>query len=438
MSATPLAGAALAAPSVLGVPIEFLLFAMTLVAVALFQRRALGASLVGLGAIVAWKLGCGGFDAGPGLEGLRRHLAAEWLMLANLLGLLLAFPLLGRHFERSRLPLLLAHRLPAGWTGGLALLAIVFALSAFLDNIAAAIIGGAMAQAAFRARVHVGYVAAIVLAANAGGAGSVVGDTTTTMMWLQGIPPARMLGAYAGAVAAFLVCAIPASRLQHRFSPLLEKDSPVPSPDLVRLVIVAAMLSAAVGASLALRASPGGPWGSLPTLGIAVWVPLLATARLRRPDWECLPDAASGAIFLLALVTSASLLPVARLPAASATSVLALGGISAVFDNIPLTALALKQGGYDWALLAYAVGVGGSMTWFGSSAGVALSGIYPAARSMSLWLGQGWFVVAAYCVGFAVMLGVLGWQPDARSAPRPAVPPPRVMVPIGMNPGAHA
>ena len=54
------------------------------------------------------------------------------------------------------------------------------------------------------------------------------------------------------------------------------------------------------------------------------------------------------------------------------------------------------------------------------------------------WLGQGWFVVAAYCVGFAVMLGVLGWQPDARSAPRPAVPPPRVMVPIGMNPGAHA
>ena len=44
-----------------------------------------------------------------------------------------------------------------------------------------------------------------------------------------------------------------------------------------------------------------------------------------------------------------------------------------VFDNIPLTVLALKQGGYDWALLAYAVGFGGSMVSFGSSAGVALT-----------------------------------------------------------------
>ena len=51
--------------------------------------------------------------------------------------------------------------------------------------------------------------------------------------------------------------------------------------------------------------------------------------------------------------------------------------MSAVFDNIPLTALALKQGGYDWGFLAYAVGFGGSMIWFGSSAGVALSNMYP-------------------------------------------------------------
>jgi hypothetical protein len=34
-----------------------------------------------------------------------------------------------------------------------------------------------------------------------------------------------------------------------------------------------------------------------------------------------------------------------------------MGFVSAVFDNIPLTALALKQGGYDWGMLAYAVGL---------------------------------------------------------------------------------
>jgi len=67
------------------------------------------------------------------------------------------------------------------------------------------------------------------------------------------------------------------------------------------------------------------------------------------------------------------LMPVETLPSPSWPTAFALGLLSSVFDNIPLTALALRQGGYDWALLAYAVGFGGSMIWFGSSAGVALS-----------------------------------------------------------------
>ena len=70
-----------------------------------------------------------------------------------------------------------------------ALLVIVFVMSGFLDNIAAALIGGAMAHTLFRGRVRVGYLAAIVAASNAGGAGSVIGDTTTTMMWIKGVSP---------------------------------------------------------------------------------------------------------------------------------------------------------------------------------------------------------------------------------------------------------
>ncbi len=98
---------------------------------------------------------------------------------------------------------------------------------------------------------------------------------------------------------------------------------------------------------------------------------------LRRPDWEVLPESFKGSIFLLSLVLSATMMPVEKLPAASWQTALGLGFVSAVFDNIPLTALALKQGGYDWGFLAYAVGFGGSMIWFGSSAGVALSNMYP-------------------------------------------------------------
>jgi Na+/H+ antiporter NhaD/arsenite permease-like protein len=96
-------------------------------------------------------------------------------------------------------------------------------------------------------------------------------------------------------------------------------------------------------------------------------------------------------------------MPIESLPAPSATTTFGLGVLSAVFDNIPLTALALNQGGYDWALLAYAVGFGGSMIWFGSSAGVALSNLFPEGRSVFAWLREGWFVPLSYVVGFLAM-----------------------------------
>ena len=113
----------------------------------------------------------------------------EAVILANLFLLLMGFAILSRHFENSRIPDEMPAFLPDGWQGGLALLAIVFVLSSFLDNIAAALIGGTMARHVFKGKVHIGYLAAIVAASNAGGSGSVVGDTTTTMMWIDGISP---------------------------------------------------------------------------------------------------------------------------------------------------------------------------------------------------------------------------------------------------------
>lgn len=79
-----------------------------------------------------------------------------------------------------------------------------------------------------------------------------------------------------------------------------------------------------------------------------------------------------------------------------------------------LTALALHHGGYDWGYLAYAVGFGGSMIWFGSSAGVALSNMYPEAKSVGSWLRHGWHIAIAYVIGFAALLLVLDWHPDAK------------------------
>jgi Na+/H+ antiporter NhaD/arsenite permease-like protein len=407
------AGAAViaAACAALGVPVEFVLFGLTLAGVALFHHHTLQVALTGLAAITLYKLAFTGFKTGAGLTGLGLHMAHEWVILANLLGLLLGFAILSKHFEDSNVPAELPKFLPDDWKGGFLLLVMVFVLSSFLDNIAAALIGGTMAGAVFRKKVHIGYLAAIVAASNAGGSGSVVGDTTTTMMWIDGVNPLAVLDAYIAAAVALVVCGIPAAMQQHRYAPIT-KDAPAGiAVDWLRVGIVAFILVAAILANVVANLKFPAALDHFPIIGAAVWIAILVAAPLRRPDWKLLPEALKGTVFLLSLVTCASMMPVEKLPAPSWPTALGLGFVSAVFDNIPLTALALKQGGYDWGMLAYTVGFGGSMIWFGSSAGVALSNMYPEAKSVGRWLKEGWHVTLAYVAGFLVLMLVLGWHP---------------------------
>jgi Na+/H+ antiporter NhaD/arsenite permease-like protein len=409
--------------SLAGIPVDFILFALTLLGVALFHRYTLQVALTGLAVITLYKLAFTGFKTGPGLGGLALHLAHEWVILANLLGLLLGFALLSRHFEESRVPDVLPRFLPDDWKGAFVLLVMVFVLSSFLDNIAAALIGGTMAGVVFRKRVHIGYLAAIVAASNAGGAGSVVGDTTTTMMWIDGVSPIAVLDAYVAATVALVVSGLVAARQQHAYAPIV-RDAPAGiAIDWPRVGIVGFILVSAIAANVIANLAFPAVLDHFPVIGAAVWVAILACAPLRRPEWSLLPEAIKGSIFLLSLVTIASMMPVEKLPAASWQTAFGLGFVSAVFDNIPLTALALKQGGYDWGMLAYAVGFGGSMIWFGSSAGVAISNTYPEARSVGRWLAQGWHVAAAYVAGFLVMLALVGWHPtDKRGKPLAEAP----------------
>lgn len=394
-------------------PVEFLIFGVTLAGVAVFHRRALPIAAAGLAAVIACEWFFTSFPPGPGVAGLTSHFAHEWVILVNLLLLLVGFALLAAHFEASGLPQEMPAWLPDDWTGAFALLAIVFLISGFLDNIAGALIGGATAHTLFRGRVSVGYLAAIVAASNAGGAGSVIGDTTTTMMWISGVSPLDVLHAYIAAAVAFLVFALPAARAQHRFAPIM-KDPPARLRiDWPRVAIVAVILVSAVAANVGVNAAAPGLSGRFPVIGSAVALAIALTAGWRRPDWSILPGAIKGSIFLLCLVASASLMPVESLPAPSWQSAFALGFVSSFFDNIPLTALALKQGGYDWGVLAYAVGFGGSMLWFGSSAGVAISNMFPEARSTGRWLREGWPVAVAYIAGFAALMLVLGWNPHS-------------------------
>ena len=135
----------------------------------------------------------------------------------------------------------------------------------------------------------------------------------------------------------------------------------------------------------------------------------LATARLGR----VLPETFKGTIFLLALVTRASMMPVETCPPRRGRSRSASASSPSVFDNIPLTALALKQGGYDWGFLALRRRVrrlDDLVRIVGRRRAVE-----PVSRRrgrVGAWLRHGWHVAVAYVVGFFVMLAVVGWRPD--------------------------
>src|SRR5213592_223938 len=406
------------APAVFGIPVDFLLFGLTLLGVAVFHHHTMRVALTGLVTIVIYKIAFTGFKTGAGVIGFVYHIGHEWVILANLLCLLTGFALLSRHFEKSQVPLVLPKYLPHDWRAAFGLLVMVWILSSFLDNIAGALIGGAMAHQLFRAKVHIGYLAAIVGASNAGGAWSVLGDTTTTMMWIAGVSPLQVFEAIIPAATALIVLGIPAAITQHKYSPILKRVHEHVHLDSIRIGIVGLILTLALATNVVVNIKFRHHAEQFPFIGVAVWVAILLSISLRRPDWEVLPSALRSSIFLLSVVLIASLIPVERLPIASWHTALGLGSLSAVFDNIPLTALALKQGGYDWGGLAYAVGFGGSMIWFGSSAGVAISSIFPEARSVGAWVKGGWFVAAAYVAGFTAMLMFLGWNPAPERRPK--------------------
>jgi Na+/H+ antiporter NhaD/arsenite permease-like protein len=394
-----------------GIRPEFILFAFTLLGVALFHRQTLWVSLIGLSSILVFK-----FIAIPEfnlLEHLFGHVdladqildkkirVGEWSVLLNLFGLLIGFSILSRHFEESEVPAYLPDLLPNDWKGPLVLLIAVFVISSFLDNIAAALIGGTVALVVFNRKVHLGYIAAIVAASNAGGSGSVIGDTTTTLMWIEGVHPLNVLHGYIAAFTALVFFSVFASFQQDKYQRIQKDATPNAHIDWARLGIVLFILILTILTNV---------YFDFPALG--VWIGILIGAFIRKPDWTEAKNSISGAIFLVALVTCASLMPVNELPVASWQTAFSLGFVSSVFDNIPLTKLALEQNGYDWGMLAYAVGFGGSMIWFGSSAGVAISNKFSEARSVFGWLKAGWHIAIAYILGFFVLLLLWGWEPE--------------------------
>ena len=210
-----------AVPSIGGIRIEFILFAITLIGVAVFHHKTMYVALDRISCYSYFQnmfsliFQCRNILIGTATK------EGEWRILLNLIGLLFGFAILAEHFKESRFPEILPNYLPGGWKGGFVLLFFITILSSFLDNIAAAMIGGAIAMVVFKGKVHIGFLAAIVAASNAGGAGSVVGDTTTTLMWIDGVNPLDVLHAFVASFTALAIFGVIAAVQQDRYQPII-------------------------------------------------------------------------------------------------------------------------------------------------------------------------------------------------------------------------
>lgn len=280
---------------------------------------------------------------------------------------------------------------------------VAFFLSAILDNLTTAIVMVSLVRKLIPDRnMKLFFVGMIVIAANAGGAWSPIGDVTTTMLWIGGqISPVSIIKSL---LLPSLVCL------------------------LVPLVVLSFTMKGSLGNRVAAHESKirGGNTMLILGIGALIFVPVFKTLTGLPPyvgvmlglglvwivsefinphadEAERKPYTAAGALsridtssilfflgILLAVGALESMHVLSNFAAwldqtvQSQSLIITLTGLlSAVVDNVPL--VAASMGMYDlndfpmdhfiWEYLAYCAGTGGSILIIGSAAGVAAMGM---------------------------------------------------------------
>jgi Na+/H+ antiporter NhaD/arsenite permease-like protein len=284
---------------------------------------------------------------------------------------------------------------------------ITFFLSSVLDNLTTAIVMITIVGRILNEKeLRWWFGGAIIIASNAGGAWSPIGDVTTTMLWIGGqITPLNIIKmlivpSLVSAVLPTLYIAWQLKRTkQTKLSPIkIEKDKPVKGRTLIFVVGILGLLFVPVFKTLT-HLPP--VLGILLSLGV-IWA--ITEIVHKKADFEerknltaahalSRIDSSSILFFLGILLAIGSLdtigvlehlaLVLNKIVGNPEYIALIIGAASAVVDNVPL--VAASMGMYDltsfptdhpfWELLAYAAGTGGSMLIIGSAPGVAIMGI---------------------------------------------------------------
>ncbi len=312
--------------------------------------------------------------------------------------------------------------------------ALTFILSALLDNLTTTILMVSLLSKLLPSgRLRLLYAGFVVIAANAGGAWSPIGDVTTTMLWIGGqvstsqLIQSLLIPSIINLLVPLLILNFIIKR-EKLYAHLDLSEFKVPKkPSADSQVILFMGLAILISVPLFKVFFHLPPYmGMLFGLGIMWCFTEILNGRRDEVDKKNYSvsyalkniDTSSILFFLGILLSIAALDMSGVLEGMSQqidlaisnknTMLLLTGFLSAIIDNVPL--VAAYQGMYSlndyasdstfWQLLAYSSGTGGSMLIIGSAAGVVAMGIEKITFSWYL-KNIGWMACLAYLAGFA-------------------------------------
>lgn len=386
----------------------------------------------------------GGEAAEEGFNGtLLHHLGKTAEILIFLIGAMTIVEIIDLHrgFEVLKQAVKTRSKRKLLWIIGI----LAFILSAIIDNLTATIVLVTLLRKLIHKKEdRIWYAAMVVVAANAGGAWSPIGDVTTTMLWIANKVTAMGLIKFVilPSIACFVVPFFIASFLKP-FRGYVKVDTSDDDPDAERLLSSRTMLFLGLGMIVSVPVFKTithlPPYiGMMLALGV-VWLVseyihpeedfskerrhlysahkalsrieissilfflgiLMAVAGLESMVYGVVNGEEVGTLRYLAEILQSAI------PNQDIV-VMLLGVLSAIIDNVPL--VAASMGMYEspvdsvlWHFIAYSAGTGGSMLIIGSAAGVAAMGME---RIDFIWYLKkiAWLAFIGFAVGAGVFL----------------------------------
>ena len=319
---------------------------------------------------------------------------------------------------------------------------LTFFLSALLDNMTTAIVMIALLRKLIADRKERWlYAGMVILAANAGGAWSPIGDVTTIMLWIGGqVTTINII--VKTLIASFVCMVVPVlvvgATLKGEIERPQEEAAGLEVPAHLRRLVLVMGIAALIFVPIFKTITHLPPYlGMLFGLGI-LWITTEIISRKYEKEGHKLPTAVSTLehidtptiLFFLGILMAVSCLKVVGilghlaggLNTAFGTEApgfffidLIIGVLSSIVDNVPLVAAVMGMYPIDpdtaifatnhpfWEFLAYCAGTGGSLLIIGSAAGVAVMGME---KIDFIWYLKkiSWLALAGYLAGAIVFI----------------------------------